>query len=146
MKLCISRFGNLVTMEWWTYLWLNESFATYMAYVTVDKSFPAVDFWTKFVLGEQARGLYLDSLDATHPIEVTVSHTDEIDQIFDAISYSKGASVLRMLASYIGEEAFRNGLRLYLKKHAYKNTTSDDLWNALENHQGNRSRNLCTPG
>lgn len=125
-------FGNLVTMEWWTHLWLNESFATYMAYLTVDGIFPRWNYWTKFVLEEQSYALEADSLKSTHPIEVEVNHPDEINEIFDGISYSKGASSLRMLASYIGEDNFRNGLRLYLKKHSYKNTSSIHLWEAFE--------------
>ncbi len=125
-------FGNLVTMEWWTHLWLNESFATYMAYKTIDHIFPQWQVMTKFVLNEYTHGLALDSLENTHPIEVPVNHPSEIRQIFDAISYSKGASVLRMLENYIGPEAFRDGLRFYLKKHSYKNTSSVHLWEAFE--------------
>ncbi len=129
-------FGNLVTMEWWTHLWLNESFATYMAYVTVDAIYPDWNFWTKFVLEEQSFALQQDSLHSTHPIEVPVNHPDEIAEIFDAISYAKGASVLRMLSNYIGEDNFQNGLSLYLKKHSYKNTSSVHLWEAFEKVSG----------
>ncbi len=125
-------FGNLVTMEWWTHLWLNESFATYMAYVAMDHLFPQWNIWTRFVLVEQSRGLLLDSLSSTHPIKVEVHHPDQIGQIFDDISYRKGASILRMLSSYIGEQNFRDGLRYYLKKHSYKNTSSVHLWEAFE--------------
>lgn len=126
-------FGNLVTMEWWTHLWLNESFATYMAYVTVDKLFPNWNYWTKFVLEEQSVALYADSLKSTQPIEVEVKHPDEINELFDpAIVYAKGASVLRMLSAYIGEDLFRAGLKLYLTKHSYKNTSSIHLWDAFE--------------
>lgn len=125
-------FGNLVTMEWWTHLWLNESFATYMAYVTVDATYPDWNFWTKFVLEEQSFALQQDSLHVTHPIEVEVKHPNEIAEIFDAISYAKGASVLRMLSSYIGEDNFQRGLSHYLKKHSYKNTSSVHLWEAFE--------------
>ncbi len=129
-------FGNLVTMEWWTYLWLNESFATYMASVALDQLFPQWHIWTKFVLSDQTRGLLLDSLPSTHPIEVEVEHPNQISQIFDDISYRKGASVLRMLTNYIGENNFRDGLRLYLKKHSYKNTASVHLWEAFEKVSG----------
>ncbi len=124
-------FGNLVTMEWWTHLWLNESFAHYMSHYTVNALFPEWNYWTKFVLSEQSKGLNLDSLHNTHPVESEIKHPDDIDQIFDAISYSKGASLLRMLANFLGDETFRDGLRHYLKKHAYKNTTSTDLWNSF---------------
>lgn len=126
-------FGNLVTMEWWTHLWLNESFATYMAYVTIDNLFPEWNFWTKFVLQEQSTALNKDSLQSVQPIEVAVNHPNEIAESFDpAIVYAKGASVLRMLASYIGPENFRKGLSLYLKKHSYQNTSSIHLWEAFE--------------
>lgn len=135
-------FGNLVTMEWWTHLWLNESFADYMAYVTVDHLFPEWHFWTRFVLGEHSTGLLLDGLQSTHPVEVEVKHPDQISQIFDAISYSKGASLLRMLSNYIGAEDFRDGLRLYLKNHSYKNTSSIHLWEAFDKVSGKKVSKL----
>lgn len=129
-------FGNLVTMEWWTHLWLNESFASFMSYVVVNELFPEWKFWTRFVMHDHANALQLDSLDNTHPIEVDVHHPDQISEIFDAISYDKGASVLRMLQHYIGEDVFRDGLRYYLKKHSYKNTSSAHLWEAFEKVSG----------
>ncbi len=129
-------FGNLVTMEWWTHLWLNESFATYMAYQVVDKIYPEWNYWTKFALDEQAFALQQDSLHTTHPIEVPVQHPDEISQIFDAISYAKGASVLRMLENYIGAKNFQAGLSQYLKKHSYRNTSSIHLWESFEKVSG----------
>jgi puromycin-sensitive aminopeptidase len=125
-------FGNLVTMEWWTHLWLNESFASFMAYIVLDELFPEWKIWTRFVMHDHANALHLDSLKNTHPIEVEVHHPDQISEIFDAISYDKGASVLRMLRNYIGPENFRDGLRYYLKKHSYKNTSSVHLWEAFE--------------
>lgn len=125
-------FGNLVTMRWWNDLWLNESFATWMAYLAVDKLFPEWKVWTQFIVDEQSPALRLDSLENTHPIQVTINHPDEIRTIFDAISYEKGASVLLMLHGYIGAENYRNGLRHYLKQHAYGNTVTTDLWKALE--------------
>ncbi len=128
-------FGNLVTMEWWTHLWLNEGFASYIPYVVIDKLFPEWKIWDRFVaLGQHgsASALKLDSLANTHPIEVTVHHPDEIGEVFDEVSYSKGASVIRMLAEYLGEEKFRDGLRHYLKKHSYKNTETAHLWESFE--------------
>jgi puromycin-sensitive aminopeptidase len=125
-------FGNLVTMRWWTHLWLNEGFASYIEYLAVDKLFPTWDIWTQFTTHDLNVALRLDSLANTHPIEIEVHHPNEIGEIFDEVSYSKGASVIRMLASYLGEEDFRNGLRYYLKKHSYKNTETEDLWDALE--------------
>jgi puromycin-sensitive aminopeptidase len=125
-------FGNLVTMEWWTHLWLNEGFASYMEYLAVDKIFPEWNMWSKFVADDHNVALDLDSLSNTHPIEVEVHHPGEISEIFDEVSYSKGASVIRMLAEYLGYETFRKGLAYYLKKHSYKNTETVHLWEAFE--------------
>jgi aminopeptidase N len=125
-------FGNLVTMEWWTDLWLNEGFASWVEFMAVDKLFPEWDMWTEFVTDDFLRGQSLDSLKHSHPIEVNVPDPDEIRNIFDAISYNKGASVIRMLDSYLGHEVFRQGLVDYLKKHSYANAKTKDLWDALE--------------
>jgi puromycin-sensitive aminopeptidase len=125
-------FGNLVTMEWWTHLWLNEGFASYIEYLAVDKLFPDWKIWTQFTVNDLGVALRLDGLASTHPIEVEVHHPDEIGEIFDEVSYSKGASVIRMLADYLGEKDFRDGLRYYLKKHSYKNTETIHLWQAFE--------------
>lgn len=124
-------FGNLVTMEWWTHLWLNEGFATFIEYLCVDHLFPEFDIWTQFVTDSYCAALELDALDNSHPIEVPVQHSSEIDEIFDDISYKKGASVIRMLHNYIGDENFRKGMHLYLSKHMYSNTTTEDLWHSL---------------
>lgn len=126
-------FGNLVTMEWWTHLWLNEGFASYMEYVAVNNMFPEWNIWTQFVYMDHARALELDGLKNTHSIEVDVNHPAEISEIFDEVSYSKGASVIRMLAEYLGEKNFRDGLRVYLKKHSYKNASTNHLWESLSN-------------
>lgn len=125
-------FGNLVTMDWWTHLWLNEGFATWIEYLCVDYCYPEFDIWTQFVSQDFAHALEMDGLDNSHAIEVPVGHPSEIDEIFDAISYSKGASVIRMLHEYMGDEDFRKGLNLYLTKFAYKNTLTEDLWGSLE--------------
>lgn len=125
-------FGNLVTMEWWTHLWLNEGFASFMEYHAVDKLFPEWHIWTQFIFAEQAKALSLDGLLNTHAIEIPVHHPAEINEIFDAVSYSKGASVIRMLEGYVGENDFKKGLQHYLKKHQYSNTKTNDLWVALE--------------
>lgn len=125
-------FGNLVTMEWWTHLWLNEGYASFVEYLCVDHLFPEYDIWTQFVNETYMRALELDSLENSHPIEVPVGHPSEIDEIFDDISYNKGASVIRMLHSYIGDEDFKKGMNLYLTRHQYKNTFTEDLWAALE--------------
>lgn len=129
-------FGNLVTMRWWTDLWLNEGFASWIEYLAVDHMFPEWEMWIQFAVDEQQRAFKLDALENTHPIEVPVHHPDEIRTIFDTISYSKGASVIHMLHQYLGSEVFRDGLRHYLKRHAYGNTDTVDLWQALEEISG----------
>uniref|UniRef100_A0A8B9NU40 Aminopeptidase n=1 Tax=Apteryx owenii TaxID=8824 RepID=A0A8B9NU40_APTOW len=129
-------FGNLVTMEWWTHLWLNEGFASWIEYLCVDHCFPEYDIWTQFVSADYTRAQELDALDNSHPIEVSVGHPAEVDEIFDAISYSKGASVIRMLHDYIGDEDFRKGMNLYLTKFQQKNAATEDLWESLEKASG----------
>ncbi|GAB0099066.1 Aminopeptidase [Sergentomyia squamirostris] len=125
-------FGNLVTMDWWTYLWLNEGYASFVEFLCVDHIFPKYDIWTQFVTDTYTRALELDCLQNSHPIEVPVGHPSEIDEIFDDISYNKGASVIRMLHHYIGDDDFRRGMNIYLTRHQYKNTRSEELWKALE--------------
>lgn len=128
-------FGNLVTMEWWTHLWLNEGFATWVSYLAADSLFPKWNIWTQF-LDESTEGLRLDGLSESHPIEVEINHAREIDEIFDAISYRKGASVIRMLQSYLGADTFQRALAAYIKKHAYSNAKTEDLWAVLEEESG----------
>ncbi|XP_063815723.1 puromycin-sensitive aminopeptidase [Pseudophryne corroboree] len=129
-------FGNLVTMEWWTHLWLNEGFASWIEYLCVDHCFPEYDIWTQFVSADYTRAQELDALENSHPIEVNVGHPSEVDEIFDAISYSKGASVIRMLHDYIGDEDFRKGMNQYLTKFQEKNAATEDLWECLEHASG----------
>ncbi|MCA9329224.1 M1 family metallopeptidase [Candidatus Saccharibacteria bacterium] len=129
-------FGNLVTMQWWTDLWLNEGFASWFEYLALDHLYPNWKMWTQFIVDEQQSALKLDALEHTHAIEVAINHPDEIRTIFDAISYNKGSSVIHMLYKYLGAEDFRDGLRYYLKKHSYKNTITNDLWDALEETSG----------
>ncbi len=135
-------FGNLVTMKWWTDLWLNEGFASWIEYLAVDAQFPDWNMWTQFIATEQQQALRLDTLIHTHPVEVPVNHPDEIRTIFDAISYSKGASVIHMLHDYLGAEDFKAGLRHYLTRHAYGNTETNDLWRALEEASGKPVRSF----
>lgn len=125
-------FGNLVTMRWWNDLWLNESFATLMSYLAIDKLFPDWKVWSQFIADEQSLAMKLDSLVNTHPINVEINHPDEIRTIFDNISYEKGASVLLMLMHFLGEDNFRKGLNVYLTRHSYSNSQSVDLWKAWE--------------
>jgi puromycin-sensitive aminopeptidase len=129
-------FGNLVTMEWWTHLWLNEGFATWAAELAVDHLFPSWQQWMQFVSTTFAAALRLDALRSSHPIEVEIARAQQVNEIFDAISYCKGASVIRMLANYLGLEVFRDGLRRYLRKFTYGNASTDDLWHALEEESG----------
>eukprot|EP01116_Phalansterium_solitarium_P017074 TRINITY_DN4120_c0_g1_i1.p1 TRINITY_DN4120_c0_g1~~TRINITY_DN4120_c0_g1_i1.p1 ORF type:complete len:889 (-),score=315.99 TRINITY_DN4120_c0_g1_i1:342-3008(-) len=124
-------FGNLVTMQWWDNLWLNEGFASYIGNQAVAALFPEWDMWLDFVNQYFSSALELDSLDNSHAIEIEVKHSNEINEIFDAISYDKGASVIRMIAQQIGPEAFRRGLHIYLKRFEYGNTVTADLWRAL---------------
>jgi tricorn protease interacting factor F2/3 len=124
-------FGNLVTMKWWNDLWLNESFATFMATKFVDKYYPEWDLWNQFVEDAMNVAMGLDSLKTTHPIDVIVNSPAEIREIFDAISYDKGGCILRMLEDYVGEPNFRKGLVDYLKTFKYKNAKGQDLWNAI---------------
>jgi tricorn protease interacting factor F2/3 len=129
-------FGNLVTMEWWTDIWLNESFATFMEEKIVERLYPTLGIFDDFLLDWGSFARLGDSLQTTHPIHVPVHHPDEISEIFDEISYGKGASVLRMVEALLGEEPFRAGVIAYLTKYAYGNATSEDLWAALEGSSG----------
>lgn len=125
-------FGDLVTMEWWDDLWLNESFASWMGDKAVDVIFPDWQMWTQFVSQDTNAALSLDGLESSHPIEVAVKDPAEIREIFDAISYSKGGSVLRMLEQFLGPDAFREGLRSYIADNQYANARTEHLWKALE--------------
>ncbi|ABP94750.1 peptidase M1, membrane alanine aminopeptidase [Metallosphaera sedula] len=129
-------FGNLVTMKWWNDLWLNESFATFMSYKIIDMLHPEWYMWGEFLLDETAGALLKDSIPTTHPIETKVNSPEEVEQIFDDISYGKGASILRMIESYIGKDEFRRGISKYLQKFSYGNAEGKDLWNSLEEASG----------
>ncbi|MBI5139887.1 MAG: M1 family metallopeptidase [Candidatus Vogelbacteria bacterium] len=130
-------FGNLVTMQWWTHLWLNEGFASWIEYLAIDHVFPEWNIWVNsFQSADRQDVLYRDALKTTHPIEIPVKHPREIRDIFDMVSYEKGSSVIHMLNSYLGEDKFMKGLRLYLKKHKYDNAETGDLWAALSKASG----------
>ena len=129
-------FGDLVTMEWWDDLWLNESFASWMGTKSVDWLFPDWEMWTQFVNMDTNRALSLDGLKNSHPIEQEVKNPAEVSQLFDAISYSKGGSVLRMLENFLGADTFQGGLYRYLKANEYGNARTQDLWAALEEESG----------
>lgn len=130
-------FGNLVTMQWWNDLWLNESFANMMEYVAVDALHPEWRMWEDFATGEVTAALRRDSLDGVQPVQADVNHPDEISTLFDpAIVYAKGGRLLVMVRRLIGEEAFRAGLKSYFEKFAYQNTVGNDLWRELETASG----------
>lgn len=127
-------FGNLVTMEWWSYLWLNESMATYFGWFVADILFPEWNIWDIFIDNEYKYALNLDSLKSSHPIEVPIKNSNEINQIFDGISYAKGACLIRCLVNILGSDKFRAGMQLYIKQNIFKNTKSIDLWNSFGNN------------
>ncbi len=124
-------FGDLVTMAWWNDLWLNESFATFMGTKMQDRVFPEHEAFSTLLVGRTAGALVLDGMESTHPIRVEVKSPLEIRQVFDGISYGKGASVLRMVEAYLGEAAFRQGVHEYLREFAFGNSRGSDLWRHL---------------
>ena len=130
-------FGNLVTMKWWDDLWLNESFATIMEYVAVDALYPEWDTWSTFASQETLSALRRDQIAGVQAVKSEVRHPDEISTLFDpSIVYAKGGRLLKMLRSYIGEDAFRQGLQKYFETHAYQNTVGADLWQAFSDSSG----------
>ncbi len=124
-------FGDLVTMKWWNGLWLNEAFATFMEMLAVDAWKPEWRRWDSFTVS-RAAAMQVDGLKSTRPIEFPVERPEEAAGMFDVLTYEKGASVLRMLEQYLGNDSFRDGIRLYLRRHAYANAETTDLWDALE--------------
>lgn len=130
-------FGNLVTMEWWDDLWLNESFAKWMEHYGVDKLVPEWRVWDSFGASEQQYAFNRDGLAQVQAVRQPVHHPEELHSLFDpAIVYAKGACLIRMLQGYLGEDTFREGLRLYMAAHKYGNTSADDLWAALDKASG----------
>ncbi len=132
-------FGDLVTMKWWNGIWLNEAFATFMELLCVDAFRPEWERWVSFG-GSRAAALVVDGLSATRPIEFPVHRPEEAEGMFDILTYQKGASVLRMLEQYAGPEAFRAGIADYITRHAYANTETTDLWDAVEKSTGEPAR------
>ncbi|CCD24052.1 metallo-aminopeptidase NDAI_0C03920 [Naumovozyma dairenensis CBS 421] len=129
-------FGNLVTMDWWEGLWLNEGFATWMSWYSCNEFQPTWNVWQQYVTDTLQHALNLDSLRSSHPIEVPVKRAEDINQIFDAISYSKGASLLRMISKWLGEDVFIKGVSQYLSQFKYGNAKTEDLWTALSKASG----------
>ncbi len=128
-------FGDLVTMKWWNGIWLNEAFATFMELLAVDAFRPEWERWVSFSTG-RAAAQNTDGMRATRPVEFPVTAPEEAEGMFDVLTYQKGASVVRMLEQYLGAETFRSGIRLYMRKHAYGNTETTDLWDAIEEASG----------
>ena len=124
-------FGDLVTMKWWNGLWLNESFATFMAAHAMYEVTEFKESWQSFYTSEKSWAYWEDQLVTTHPIDGIVKDTDSAFSTFDGITYGKGASVMKQLRFYIGDQAFRNGVRSYFKAHAYKNTQLSDFMDEL---------------
>mmetsp|Transcript_25260 Transcript_25260/g.58860 ORF Transcript_25260/g.58860 Transcript_25260/m.58860 type:complete len:892 (-) Transcript_25260:139-2814(-) len=123
-------FGNLVTMAWWDDLWLNEGFASWCEHYSTDKIYPGYRMWEQFPGDALAGALKLDSLKTSHPIQVPIYKAEEVEEVFDGISYEKGASVIRMAHAVLGHEAFVSGLQQYMQRHQYCNVETFDLWSA----------------
>ncbi|KAG6581845.1 Aminopeptidase M1, partial [Cucurbita argyrosperma subsp. sororia] len=128
-------FGNLVTLAWWSDLWLNEGFATWISYMAIDTLFPEWKMWTQF-LQQTARGLVIDALEESHPIEMEIHPARSIDDKFDAISYKKGSTIIQMLQIYLGDDNFQKALSEYIKRYAWKNAKTDDLWAVISEESG----------
>ncbi|HET8931750.1 MAG TPA: M1 family metallopeptidase [Acidimicrobiales bacterium] len=135
-------FGDLVTMRWWNGIWLNEAFATFMEMFAVDRFRPEWQRWSTFALSRSA-AFDTDALAATRPIEYPVESPADAEGMFDILTYEKGASVLRMLEQHLGPEQFRDGIRHYLSTHAYANTETGDLWDALAGATGAPVREIA---
>ena len=124
-------FGNLVTMKWWDFLYLNEGFATFMQYLCIDAIFPQFNVFNQFCSDTLVPALGMDALENSHPIEVPLADASEISQVFDKITYCKGASVINMLHQFVGAEQFKVGIQNYLQNFSYGNATTEDLWEFL---------------
>ncbi|XP_032061871.1 LOW QUALITY PROTEIN: leucyl-cystinyl aminopeptidase [Aythya fuligula] len=123
-------FGNLVTMEWWNDLWLNEGFATFMEYFAMEEVFPELHSDEDF-LNLIFKAMMKDSMNSSHPVSSAVQSSEQIEEMFDALSYIKGASLLLMLKNYLTEDVFQAGIEVYLHNHDYRSAQSDDLWDSM---------------
>ncbi|KAF6356856.1 endoplasmic reticulum aminopeptidase 1 [Rhinolophus ferrumequinum] len=123
-------FGNLVTMEWWNDLWLNEGFAKFMEFVSVSVTHPELKVEDYF-FGKCFNAMEVDALNSSHPVSTPVENPAQIREMFDDVSYEKGACILNMLRDYLSAEAFKSGIVQYLQKYSYKNTKNEDLWNSM---------------
>ena len=129
-------FGNIVTMRFWDGLWLNEAFAEWTAWHCCNHFFSEWKPWETFLTSVFKKGLDADSLRNSHPIEVPILDSSLIGQIFDPVTYSKGSSIVRMMADSLGQDVFLKGVRAYIKEHSYSNTDTRDLWAALSKASG----------
>jgi puromycin-sensitive aminopeptidase len=134
-------FGDLVTMRWWNGIWLNEAFATFMSHLCIDDYRPDWKVWNTFNRA-RTQALEVDALETTRPIEYPVHSPDDASGMFDVLTYTKGGAVLRMLEQWLGPARFRDGIRRYLRAHAYGNTETHDLWDALEEETGEPVRRI----
>ena len=134
-------FGDLVTMEWWNGIWLNEAFATFMEIAACDAYAPDWQRWTTFGL-ERSAAFETDSLSSTRSVEYEVRSPADCEGMFDVLTYQKGGALLRMLEQYLGDERFREGVSHYLRTHAYGNTDTGDLWDAIEHTSGEPVRRI----
>ncbi|KAJ3252496.1 hypothetical protein HK103_001434 [Boothiomyces macroporosus] len=134
-------FGNLVTMEWWDDLWLNEGFANFIGSLAVEYLFPKWNVFTDFISNEYNRALVLDSFPSSHPVHAYVCSTKDIDDVFDGISFNKGAAIIRMLNSYLGSDVFAAGITKYLIKYRLGCANRKQLWECLSEVSG---KNIST--
>ncbi|NND76172.1 MAG: M1 family metallopeptidase [Ilumatobacter sp.] len=134
-------FGDLVTMRWWNGIWLNEAFATFMEIAACDAYRPDWERWTSFGL-ERSAAFDIDALDSTRSVEFEVRSPADCEGMFDVLTYQKGGALLRMSEQYLGPAAFREGVSHYLRVHAYKNTETNDLWDAIETTSGEPVRRI----
>nr|XP_012773537.2 endoplasmic reticulum aminopeptidase 1 [Maylandia zebra] len=125
-------FGNLVTMEWWNDLWLNEGFAKFMEFVSLDITYPELHV-DDFFLAKCFEAMEVDSLSSSHPVSTPVENPTQIQEMFDDVSYDKGACILNMLRDFLTPEAFEIGIVRYLKRYSYQNTVNSHLWESLTN-------------
>ncbi|XP_032873239.1 endoplasmic reticulum aminopeptidase 2-like isoform X2 [Amblyraja radiata] len=125
-------FGNLVTMEWWNDIWLNEGFARYMEFVSVDATYPDFQVGDHF-LGTCFAAMGRDAMNSSRPISTSAENPTQIKEMFDTVSYDKGACILHMLRNFLTDEVFQSGLVRYLRKFSYGNTKNEDLWDSMAN-------------
>ncbi|CAK5095767.1 unnamed protein product [Meloidogyne enterolobii] len=129
-------FGNLTTMKWWCDLWLKEGFASFMEYVLIGHNFTEFKVWMNFISSRIMTAMERDSLRNSHPIEVPINNPNELEEIYDAITYAKSCSVIRMLFNYLGEPTFQKGAQIYLDRFKYSNAITSDLWKCLNEASG----------